>query len=279
MRKAFLLAAGLLAVLACPANALELKNARAAYGFLSSPRADDKYLPGDMLTYVYEIDDIQADPKTGIAYLQQTLQILDDKNKEVFKQVPMEMEIPLFGAKRMPSFVRAIMTFDQKPGKYVLKVTVTDKKAKETKGLTYDFQLLKEGFGIVQPFTPAVGFIDQQDFVINFSVTGMERDKKTKMPNVELSVRLLDKAGKPLVPEPVTSNVRDYHVKNAFDITQMRIIPTTLPLVLSQKGSFTIEVKATDRLAKNRTVTLLLPLTVVDATPYLKQALGGRPRE
>jgi hypothetical protein len=270
MRKVPVLALGLLAALARPAGALELKNARAAYGFLSSPRADNKYLPGDRLNFVFEIAGLKTDLKTGVAKVQQTMEVRQG-TKVVFKQDPMEMEVPLFGATRMPSFVQVVMTRDQKPGAYTLRVSVTDKLAKATKSLDYDFRLLKEGFGLVQPFTPSVAFVNQDFFTVRYSVVGMSRDKKTKMPDVEIKMRVLDKSGEPLVPTPVTNNVKDLHIDQVFDITKMSVIPIELPLVLNRAGTFTIEVKATDRLAKE-TVTMRLPLTVVDPSPYLEQA-------
>jgi hypothetical protein len=283
MRKVSVLVLGLAAVLACPADALELKNARAAYDLLGAPKKDNKFVPGDVLTYIYEIADLKVDEKTGVAQVQQLLEILKDGKKEgkgelVYKNGPLELKVPLFGAHRMPGFGIVAMTTEQEPGKYRLRITITDKlekdKDKATKVLTYDFELLKKQFAIVQPATPAVAFLNQ-NFVVNFSVAGMAPDpkSKSKLPDVEVSLRLL-KAGKPTVPLAVVNNVRDLHNPPAFDIAKMPSIPMSLPIVLSRPGTFTIEIEATDRIAK-QTKTLRLPLTVVDPSQYLKIEAAG----
>jgi hypothetical protein len=261
-----------------PATALELKNGRAAYSFLSVPRADNKFLPGDLLIYCYDIDDLTVDEKTGVAVVEQSFEVLDKSQKIVFKQDPVDTEVPLFGARHMPSYVRLVMTADQPPGRYTLRLRVTDKKARDksraSQMLTYDFDLLKPGFGIVQPFTPAVAF-QHQDFVVSFAVTGMKRDDK-KLPDVELSLRLLDRAtGQPLVAEPVVSKLRDLHHEQAFDLTRMPVVPLSLPLVLSRPGEFLIEVKAVDRLAGKQEAVLRLPLIVVNPAPYLNRLSAG----
>jgi hypothetical protein len=270
MRK--VLALALLTALAAPAPApaLELKNARAAYGLLSAPRESSKFLPGDIITLIYDIEDLKVNPKTGVAQVQQTLEILDVDGKVIFGQKPRPIEVPLFGATQMPGIVQALMTTDQNPGKYKLKVTVEDKVAKESKKLEYKFELAKPAFGIVQPFTPAVAFLNQ-DFVVTFAVTGMKRDPKTRLPDVDISTKLLGKNGKPLVETPIKNNIQDLHVEGTeFDLTMMTVVPVSLHLVLSQKGHFTIDIEATDRLTKKK-VVMQLPLTVIDPSPFLSK--------
>jgi hypothetical protein len=273
MRKAPVLALALLPLLAAPASALQLKNVRAAYGLLSAPRADNKFLPGDVLTLAYDIEDLTLDPKTGVATIHQAMKIVDKDDKVIFGQDPKEpMDVPLFGSTRMPALVSAVMTFGQPAGKYKVKVTVTDRKAKVSKSLEYDFELLKEAFGIVQPLTPAVAFVGQ-DFVVSFAVVGMKRDKE-KLPDVQVQMKLLNESGKPLVPTPVTNNMREFHNESVpeFNLHKVKLFPWNLTLPLTQKGTFTIEIQAIDRLAKE-TATLRLPLTVVDPTPNLKTAI------
>jgi hypothetical protein len=271
MWKVSALALALLPLLAAPASALELKSLRAAYGLLSAPRQDAKYLPGDVVMLAYELEDLKIDPKTGVAKIRQAMEITDKDQKVIFGKNPKEgIEVPLFGATRMPGLVHAVMTFDTPPGKYKVKVTVTDEKAKTTKSLEYPFELLKEGFGIVQPTTPAVAFVGQ-DFIVTFWVVGMSREKKSMLPDVEVRMKLLGEDGKALVPFPVINNMREFHNEGVpeFDLRKLKLFPFNLPLPLTQKGKFFIEVQAEDRLAKE-TATLRLPLTVLDPAPYLK---------
>jgi len=266
MRKVVALAA--LAALAAPAHALELKNIRSAYGVLSAPRESRKFLPGDIVTVVFDIEGLKVNEKDGVADLNQVIEIYgEDKFIRGNRQA---IKVPLFGATTMPGVVQAFMTADNKPGMYKLKVAVEDKIAKATKKLEFDFELLKPAFGIVQPFTPAVAFRDQ-DFVINFAVTGMKRDKQSKLPDVQVVMRLLRKNGKPLVQTPVKNNIVEWHVEGTnYDLTKIPVAPVSLPLVLSQKGEFLIEIVATDQLAK-KTDSMRLPLTVLDPSPYLSK--------
>src|SRR5262245_13303520 len=207
MRNVPVVALALLAVLAPGAAAVELKSPRACNGLFGATRANAKYLPGDVLILAFEIEDLKTDPKTGVANYQQAMEITDAGGTSIFAQKPAVVEVPLFGGKRLSTFVQAIMTLDQKPGKYKVKVTVTDTGAKETKELTYDFELLKMAFGIVQPLTPAVGFIGQ-DFAVHFAFVGFDRDPK-KMPDIEVATRLLDETGKPVIQTPISINVKD----------------------------------------------------------------------
>jgi hypothetical protein len=268
MRKEPVLALALLAALAGPAGALELKNVRAANGPLGSTRPNAKYLPGDILILAFDVEDLKVDDKTGVATYEEELLVNDSKGELIFRERPKETKVPLFGARRLPLWLQLIITLDQKPGQYKMKVTVTDKLAKAKKEFEHDFEILKPAFGIVQPFTPAMGFIGQ-DFAVSFSVVGMARDK-TKMPDVQIATQLFDDKGEPVVATPVTNNLRDLHVEGAFDITKMNVIPVVLPWVLNRKGDFTIEIQAQDRIAK-RQITLRLPLTVLDPTPYISK--------
>jgi hypothetical protein len=276
MRNVPAIVLGLVAVLACPADALELKNGRAAYDPLGVPKQDNKFLPGDFFYYFYEVEDLHVDTKTGVARVVQTMELLDEKDKIVYSPPPGDMVVPLFGAHRMLSNVITV-TGAQPPGKYTLRVTVKDKlvkdKTKGTKVLTYKFEVLKKQFGIVQPFDPSVAFMNMS-LPVRFAVTGMARDPKTKLPDVEVSMYLLDKDKKPTVLKAVVNNVRDLHDPHAFDITKMPAIPVALELNLSRAGTFFIEIEATDRLAK-KTQRLRLPLTVVDPSKYLKIGAAG----
>jgi hypothetical protein len=269
MRKVPVLALALLTALAGRAGALELKNVRAANGLLGATRPDAKFLPGDILIVAFDVEGLKVRDKTGVAVFQQKMRVTDDQDKLVFGETPKEVEEPLFGADRLPRFVPVVITLNQKPGHYKIQVTFTDKLANASKDLRYEFDILKPGFGIVQPLTPAVGFIGQ-DFAVNFAVVGMKRDDKTKMPDVKVSMQLLDAKGEPVVATPITNNLRDLHVEQAFDITKMQVIPIGLPVVLNRKGTFTIEIHAEDRLGK-RATALRLPLTVLDPAPYINK--------
>jgi hypothetical protein len=108
---------------------------------------------------------------------------------------------------------------------------------------------------------------------MNFALVGLAKDPKSKMPDADVSVQLLDEAGKPVVPTPLTHNVKDLHVPQVFDLTTMSVVPTGTPLVLNRAGKFMIEIRATDRLGKAE-ATLRLPLTVIDPGPMLGKVSG-----
>jgi hypothetical protein len=277
MRKLVVLALVCLAACADRASALEIRKIRAANGMLGAKRDQPVFLPGDFIILVFDIEGLDLDPKTGVARFRQGMQITGPDGKDIFAHAPPAVEVPLFGAKRLPSYVQAFLPPAQAKGIYTVKIKVKDERSKETKEVDYKFKILDPRFGLVQPLIPAVGFVGQ-GIQISFAVVGMKRDAK-KLPDVEITTQLLNKDKEPLVKDALTLNIRDLHAPPNNDLTKELVVPLSMPLVLSQAGTFYIQIRAKDKLGKGPAseYALELPLTVLDASPYLKKMEDGPP--
>ena len=61
------------------------------------------------------------------------------------------LEVPLsLGGNRVPGFSQIDCGLEQPPGKYTLKLTVTDRAANKSATFTHDFEIAERGFGLVR---------------------------------------------------------------------------------------------------------------------------------
>jgi len=249
-----------------PVHALELKNPRAVYGLFGPERTDKKFLPGDVLHLTFDIADIQVDPKTGMARYHIAIDLFDGKGALTFNRGKNNEDALSLGGNQLPGLAEVLIGTDQPPGKYTLKVTVKDLLGKSAKDLTYDFEVQPETFGFVRLFTTVAG-LTGNTYKANFAVTAMGRDDKKK-PNVEVQIRVLDEAGKPLQAHPFTMNIpKDLPDEVLSKIDTLPHLELEFPLFLNRPGRFTIEMEGIDHIAK-KTARVRFPLTVVDAASF-----------
>jgi len=249
------------------AGALSLKNVRVTYGELGAPRTDDKLLPGDLYFIAFDIEGIKVDEAGKVSY-SMAMDVTDKAGKSIFKQDPANRDelIPLGGAK-LPARAFIAIGLDQEPGTYTCKVTVTDRVTKAAQTLTKTFEVLPKGFGLVGLFTsvddsgqlpaPPVG-VTGQNIWIQFLMVGFGRDKASKKPNATVEMRVLDEARKPTLPNPQVYVVNNVEEKDMA-------VPFRVPLPFNREGSFTVELKATDKTG-NKTATVTFPVRVLPST-------------
>jgi hypothetical protein len=245
-------------------NALTLSDARATHGILGPARADSKLLPGDSLFLTFVIDGLKADDAGKVQYSIGT-EVTDGQGKSVFRQPPRDQEaVNALGGGRVPAFAQVDVGPDQAAGEYTLKVTVTDRAGGGSQTLTHKCQVLDKALGVVRLTTtcdpegqlPAGLLGPGQSLYVNGAVVGFARDNATKQPNVDVELRVLDDQGKPTVAKPFGGTIKENVPAKATSL------PVQFHLGLNRPGKFTVEVKATDRVA-NKTFTQTFPLTVL----------------
>jgi hypothetical protein len=263
MWKMSVAAAAVLAALAVPAHALEIKNTRAVYGPFGPDRTDNRFLPGDFLFVTFDIADIQVDPKTNMAKYQIVMEMVDSKGSLVFSRNKTEDVALSLGGGQLPGFADILIGTDQPAGKYTLKVTVKDIVGKSVKVVNYGFEVEPEGFGFVRVALPAAAFTGQSH-ILNFAVIGMSRDTK-KMPNVTIHMHVLDDSGK-TVYEQSSMIPKDLPEEEQGKIAASPFTPPlTYGMFLNRPGRFIIELEGTDNLSK-KSAKVRFPLTVVDSS-------------
>jgi hypothetical protein len=246
------------------ASSLTLSNARATFGELGPARPDVKMLPGDIFFVSFDIEGIKVNDEGKVAY-SMAMEVTDKNGKAIFKQQPVERNdfLPLGGTK-LPARAFVSVGIDQEPGTCTCRVTVTDRAAKASQTIEKTFDVLPKAFGLVQVYAaydpkgeiPAsAGGAAGQSIWVHFAAVGFQRDTKTKQPNVNFELVVLNKDGTPTLPKPMTELV-DRGVEPGDNG-----IPMRFPLPLNRVGDFTLELKATDTLAK-KTSKVTLPIHV-----------------
>lgn len=245
-------------------SAVEIKNIRPCYGPLGPTRFEAKCLPRDVLCITYEIEGLALNAKTKKASYETILELLDASGKVLFKKPSPAEAIPHLGGTSMPGDLYVTMGDKQAPGKYAIRLTINDKIGKSSKAFKYDFEVIAESFGLIHVAAPAIGFPGQYH-VPNFTLANLTLDGKTKLPNADVTIRILDDKGK-LVSDPVKMLLpRD--MPEGTDLEKLNMVPLTYPVYLNRSGRFTIEVLATDKLGKKES-NLSYPLTVLDVSIF-----------
>jgi hypothetical protein len=278
MRKAFVIALVLLGLRTAPAAALDIKNVRATYGPVGGVRPDNKFLPGDILWLAFQIDGLAMEADTGLVKWKVALEVVDNsKDKPIFTRSTDHQRYLALGKGQMSERAQVFIGTEQAPGKYTVRLTITDKGGGKEKGggpsksFAYDFEILAPDFGLIQGWAPSVA-IATQDYTAFVKLTGMARDAK-QLPNVEVRLVIKDESGKAILPKPlVTSIPKDLpsdeelrKLGEEFDIKKSKMIPMPFPLFLNRPGRFTVEIEALDHISK-KTSKVSFPLQVLETS-------------
>jgi hypothetical protein len=245
------------------ADQLSLTNVRTTYGLLGATRPDNKILPGDAVVLSFDIEGAKANAQGKVLY-SMGMEVSDDKGKVLYKQVPKDLEAPMpAGSKGLPAAANVRVSLDQAPGDFTLKVKVTDRASGAIGEVSRTYEILPKAFGVVRVTTTTdqegqkavVSFQSGKSFWINFSAVGFDRDKTSGQPNITTELRIRDETGRQILSAPSTGEVnKDVPAKQT-------IVPLQFELELNRTGTFTIELKATDKIA-DKTATLSFPVTV-----------------
>lgn len=258
MRKVVL---AVLALALCPAwsEALEIKNVRPRFGPYGALRTDLKAQPGDIIFLSYDLEGLGVDPKSGKASYVTNLALMDAADKQLFsKDTPVDLILQL-GGTRVPGDLYISTGPKQAPGKYTIRLTVTDKVSKDIKAIKYEFELVPEAFGFVGVTAPALG-LPGQNYVANFGLVNMALDPK-KQPSVEVKMSVLDSQGTAVARPVFISLPKDLPAD--IDVQKENFVPLTYPVYLNRPGQFTIEITATDGVGKKE-AKVRYGLTVLD---------------
>jgi hypothetical protein len=249
------------------AGDLQLSNDRVTYGILGPTRADKKFLPGDIYLVTFDMEGLKFED--GLAQYRIKMDLLDAKGNSIFKTFEQDRDLfAVQGGGRVTLNTHAEIKTDTAPGKYTMKLTLTDLKTKKTATLSRDYEVAAKDFGIVRVHcayddrgllpAPPLGVVGQGLF-LRFGVAGFGRDEKTKQPKIKLEMRMLDDKGNPTLDKPVSEVVP----KSDEPVGAESVLPLWFGLALTRPGKFKVELKATD-LVNNKTSSVTYPLTVVE---------------
>jgi hypothetical protein len=229
---------------------LEIGNPRSTYGYLgaSKPKLTG-ILPGDTAHFTFEIKNLKLDANGKAAY-SIAIEIRDGDGKLFYEQKPYNAVAQNYlGGNSLPCSAHVEIPLDAKPGGVAWKLTIKDRTSNQTavavgkgKILPADFGIVQVGlFGDIEARTPnsPVAVVGDARY-LQFSAVGFSRDKETKQPNLNVSMRILDEEGKPTMAKPITGKI------NVGIDPQERYLTNRFGLTFNRAGRFTIEVNAED---------------------------------
>lgn len=255
----------LAALLPAQGEELEIVNARATFGALGSPFNKQKgRLPGDVAHFAFDVKNMTFD-KDGRAFYSFLIEIHDPKGTLIYKEGPRNaIAQNSLGGNLLPCQANLELPLDSEPGTYSLRVTIVDRATKKSVVLESKGKVRKADFGLVQVGTfsdregkaptPHLGVVGETMY-FNFSVAHFARDKETKQPKLDVSLKVLDDKGKQA--GPVLTGKADKDIMEGF-----KLLPMQFGLSLNRAGNFTVELTATDHLT-GKTDSVRLPLRVL----------------
>jgi hypothetical protein len=262
------------------ASAQTVKNARMTYGAVGAARygatrADDKYLPGEIMLLAFDIDGLKVNSKLGTASWEGEWEVLDANRKPLAKgaqKIPAQDVLLQLGGTTVPADVFVEMPAKGTAGTYFLKLTVTDRLAKVSKPYEHEFKLAKaDDFGIVGLTAPAFGICGTQlpitFAVVNTPLRDKDGDKKKGelkgLPRVDLTMRVFEAGGKTEVGLPMRINWPQELPERTQKKGDRIYIPAQFSVYLNRPGRFRAEVEVQDHI-KGQKLKVDVPFTVLD---------------
>jgi hypothetical protein len=258
-------AATLLGLSAGQTGKLTVNNDRLTYGHLGPTREVAKYLPGDAIHLLFEVEGIGFDANGKASYTI-ALEILDPRGSELLKQKPRNASAQNYlGGSTLPCAANLQIPLESPPGLYTFRVAVVDSATKKSAVVERKFEVLPKQFGVVLVGTSAdregtiawspVGVVGDSIY-FNFTAVGFVRDKKTKQPHIKVELHVRDDKGN------VVKGAKMHGAANSDVPADLQAVPMQFGITLNRAGRFTLELTATDALA-GKTVTVQFPVRVV----------------
>jgi hypothetical protein len=255
---------------------LAFRNVRPTMGLLGPERRErDSFQPGDLIFYAFDLGNLtptKDGASEGLYRYAMTVEVLDARNQIIFPKEPAKPResqafCPL-GGDVLPTFAYTETDQDIPPGKYVMRLNCIDRVSGKKGTLEKPFVVENKRFGILRPAmlyatsgepAPNIG-VPGQSFLLTFVVANFTVDPKTENCDVDLTIQILDQAGKPVSPKPFRGQI------TTPEDASRRLHSIRFPFQPNREGQYTLEVSATDKKAEGKPVTkVTYPFTVAGA--------------
>jgi len=247
----------------------EIKNARFTYGILGQLRKEEKFLPGDTVFLMFDVEGMKTRDDGRVLYSQMIEVLKKGQAKPVLRREFETETTNVLGKGSFRSWAWWPVPRDSEaPGEYTLKLTVKDRGTGKTAVHSKKFEVPKTGIGFIQLrlLTPAAGdevpaapvCVAGQKVLLHHSLVGFEPDKKERQVNVSITIRVLDEAGQPTLTKPFKGDVKGDE-KDAPGIMYLR----PYLMELNRPGKFKIELAAVCNVSGKKAKETL-DLTVLD---------------
>jgi hypothetical protein len=262
------------------AGQLQLKNDHFTYGLLGQERKDNTFMPGDLAVLSFDIEGLKVNSEGVIRY-EMSLQLFSHKkNKNLFEQAPQKMEeVNSLGGSRRPAIALTNILPDMEPGKYTMRVAVTDLQSNASQKLEREFSVKAVEFGFVRvgfvylpmnenqagaaPFLAPPVAVPGQSLMLHFTAVGFTEAGNNSTPKLSVQMEIQDENGKPVLAKPfgVKKPIESYP---DAETKKRRELPFQMPIQLNRSGKFKIVLSATDEHNHKKFSLPPLELTVVE---------------
>lgn len=261
-----LLSGLLTACLGAGVSTADITQVRASFGPLGPERAENRFLPGDIVFLSFDIGGLQPD-KAGLFRYRVRLAVQDAREKTLFEDA---QDVPSVGTVmggKVRHTVQYAIDHGQEAGACKIRIGVTDLAApmKTETTTTYDFHVLPPTLGLVrfhasldrfgQTPVPGVGVVGQM-LTFHMTALGFKPDRKLGEGSITIEFQLLDAQDRPVNNKPLVSEFKALPSDTAF-------VPLRFDLLLQRPGVFKMVYKLTDNVEK-KTATLSVPVQVLD---------------
>jgi hypothetical protein len=241
---------------------LALTNARLTYGIQGPTRTSDRFLPGDNVVLCFDIEGATVNSEGKVKYAV-GMEVLDQTGKVRFRQASHDLETTSKPGASLPACANGQVGFHQAPGRYTIRVHVTDRANNSEQQVSRDVEVAAKSFGIVRVglsrdeegnlSLPALKA--RESAWLNFALVGFSRDQGRGQPNVSVELRLTDEAGNPAFKDTIKGSVSKGVAKQAQDV------PLQFELKLARAGKYKLELNAVDKISGKQAV-VSFPLSV-----------------
>jgi hypothetical protein len=261
------LALPLALALAAPAAAgLKLQDIKARHGAHGPERASLDVAPGDEVVFTYTLTGVGTDPDGKVdCELRQT--ISDAGGKVLLDNKTPIKEALGFGGGYMPGVAAPAFGITTPPGKYVVKVTITDKLREETVSFERAVTVVKPDFAVVRPRLSydaqgksAAGLTNVLGTQLFFRMIAVGFDRSQKKIDMTMTVHYYDDKGKDLLPKPLMVSTK---TDDEEKVAKADSVTFNGSFACNRPGSFKVKIVITDNMAK-KSATFEVPLKVVE---------------
>lgn len=264
-RLTLLLALALLPAAAAAAD-LKIDKVKARYGELGPERAALDVPPGDEVHFTFNVSGLKTDEagKVGVEFRQV---VTAEGGEVLLDKSATNEQVMAFGGDSLPSFAAFSFGKATPPGKYTLKVTVTDKLGKGSASFERAVTCVKPAFALVrrelhhdaERKAPA-GTTAALGARVYYRFLATEYDRSKQKLDLQMTVQVYDDKRQPQMPKPVVVSAA---TDDAAAVAKTEQVTFTGFLTANRVGTFTVRIAVTDNLTK-QTVTWEFPLTVVE---------------
>lgn len=247
-------------VMAIPAWAkLEIANIRASYGPIGPDRKDQTKIevyPGEQLYLRYNVVGVGVDDKGNVKGAYQVKVLDSDGKVQLDDKSPVQGILALGGA-TIPGTARVQFSLTTPPGKYRVLVSFTDSIHEETVSFEREVTLKPAAFVVINPEffhdqqgkipSPPGGYVNQSLF---FRAQLIGFDKSQKKIRTKMSLQVLDKNGKEVMPKPLVASAG---TNDADEVEKATSLTYNGNLRLNRAGDFIVRIVFTDEVAKKET--------------------------